>query len=167
MVLYFTYAADVLSGEDLPAAAVPALYVAIGVTGVAGVATGSAAQRWGSRNVAALCLVLVAAASGLLGLFSGSLATTAVLACIFGVGYMAGSAVLAIWTAELVPDHAGAAFTWCLVVGAISSVAAPAAAGMAMTVLAVGQLLLLTAVVSLLSGLALVRYRPQVRSVGR
>lgn len=79
---------------------------------------------------------------------------------------MTGSAVLAIWTAELVPDHAGAAFTGCLVVGAISSVAAPAVAGAAIPVLGLGRLLILTAVASLLSGLALLLHRPTARPVG-
>lgn len=156
VVIYFTYAADVLDRGTLPAAAIPALYVAIGITGVVGLATGAAAQRLGSLKVAALCLVTVAAALALLGLASDSLAATAASACIFGVGYMTGSAVLAVWTAELVPDRAGAAFTGCLVVGAVSSVAVPALAGAVIPGLGLGMLLVLTAAVSLLSGIALI-----------
>ncbi|WP_149546975.1 MFS transporter [Streptomyces marokkonensis] len=154
VVIYFTYAADVLA-RDLPTAAVPALYAAIGVTGGVGVATGSVAQRLGSLRVAALCLVTVAAALALLGLAGGSPAATAASACIFGVGYMTGSAVLAVWTAELVPDRAGAAFTGCLIVGAVGSVAAPVLAGAVIPGLGLGTLLVLTAAVSLLSGVAL------------
>ncbi|MGB3351624.1 MAG: MFS transporter, partial [Mycobacterium sp.] len=85
-----------------------------------------------------------------------SLAATAASACIFGVGYMTGSAVLAVWTAELLPDRAGAAFTGCLVVGAVSSVAAPALAGAVIPGLGLGALLVVTAAVSLLSGMVLV-----------
>jgi predicted MFS family arabinose efflux permease len=155
IVIYFTYAADALQRDDLPAAAVPALYAAIGVTGVVAVTTGAIAQRLGSSRVAALCLMTVAAALALLGLASDSLAATAASACIFGVGYMTGSAVLAVWTAELVPDRAGAAFTGCLVVGAVTSVAAPALAGAIIPGLGLGALLVLTAAVSLLSGVAL------------
>lgn len=155
VVIYFTYAADVLDRGSLPAAAVPALYAAIGVTGVTGVATGTLAQRLGSLRVAALCLVTLAAALTLLGSAGVSLSATAASACIFGVGYMTGSAVLAVWTAELVPERAGAAFTACLVVGALSSVAAPALAGAVIPVLGVEALLVLTAAVSLLSGGAL------------
>lgn len=124
VVVYFTYAADVLDSGTLPAAAVPALYAALGLTGMVGVATGTLAQRLGSVRVAALCLATVGAALVLLGLAGGSVATTAPSAGIFGMGYMTGSAVLAVWTAELVPERAGAAFTACLVVGALSSVAA-------------------------------------------
>lgn len=69
------------------------------------------------------------------------------------------AAVLAVWTAELVPDRAGAAFTACLVVGAVSSVAAPAIAGAVIPGLGLGVLLVLTAAVSLSSGVALWLYR--------
>ncbi|WP_139003389.1 MFS transporter [Arthrobacter crystallopoietes] len=155
VVIYFTYAADVLDGGTLPAAAVPALYAAIGFCGMVGVATGTFAQRMGSSRVAALCLGTVGVALALLGLASDSLTATAASACIFGVGYMTGSAVLAVWTAELVPERAGAAFTACLVTGALSSVAAPALAGAMIPGLGLGPLLILTAAVSLLSGIAL------------
>jgi predicted MFS family arabinose efflux permease len=157
VVIYFTYAADVLA-RGLPAAAVPALYAAIGVTGGVGVATGTVARRLGSLRVAALCLVAVALALALLGLAGDSPAATAASACVFGAGYMTGSAVLAVWTAELVPDRAGTAFTGCLVVGAVSSVAAPALAGAVIPGLGLGTLLVLTAAVSLLSGVALMLY---------
>ena len=157
VIIYFTYAADVLDRGSLPEWAVPALYIAIGLTGVSGVATGAAAQRLGSTRVAASCLVIVAAALALLGLASESLAAVAISACIFGVGYMAGSAVLAVWTAELVPERAGAAFTACLVVGAISSVAAPAVAGAVIPGLGLGTVLVITAAVSLASGVLLMR----------
>lgn len=159
VVIYFTYASDALGRADLPAVAVPALYAAIGITGVVGVATGAAAQRLGSSRVAALCLVIVAVALALLGLAGDSVIATATSACIFGVGYMTGSAVLAVWTAELVPDRAGAAFTACLVVGAVSSVAAPAVAGAVIPGLGLGTVLVLTGAVSLFSGLALLLRR--------
>ncbi|PPB48653.1 MFS transporter [Arthrobacter pityocampae] len=158
-VIYFTYAADILDSGPLLAAAVPALYAAIGLSGMVGIATGAVAQRVGTSRVAALCLVTVGAALALLGLASDSLAAMAVSACIFGVGYMMGSAVLAVWTAELVPDRAGTAFTGCLVVGAFSSVAAPALAGAVIPGLGLGPLLVLTAAVSLLGGMALMPYR--------
>ena len=129
VVIYFTYAADVLSRRDFPAAAIPVLYAGIGLSGAAGVVAGGVAQRVGSLRVAALCLMTVGAALALLGLAGDSLATIVASTCIFGVGYMTGSAVLAVWTAELVPGRAGAGFTGCLVVGAFSSIAAPAIAG--------------------------------------
>ncbi|MDZ7929257.1 MAG: MFS transporter [Rhodococcus sp. (in: high G+C Gram-positive bacteria)] len=160
VVIYFTYAADILDSDALPSATVPALYAAIGAFGMVGLATGTAAKRIGTSRVAALCLVTVGVALALLGSASDSLAATAASACIFGVGYMAGSAVLAVWTAELVPERAGAAFTGCLVVGAVSSVATPALAGAVIPGLGLGPLLVVTAVVSSLGGAILMMYRP-------
>ncbi|MFN3338876.1 MAG: MFS transporter [Dietzia sp.] len=156
VVIYFTYAADVLGGTRLPAIAVPVVYVLIGASGLMALATGGMAGRWGSSRVAAMCLVVVALALALLGLAGDSLAATVISACVFGVGYMTGSAVLAVWTAELVPDRAGAAFTACLVVGAVSSVIAPALAGAVIPALGLGALLLTSAAVSLVSGVGLV-----------
>ena len=159
VVIYFTYAADILDRGALPSAAVPALYAVLGVSGVVAVTTGTFAQRLGSSQVAALCLVTVGAALALLGLASDSLTATVASACIFGVGYMTGSAVLAVWTAEAAPDRAGAAFTGCLVVGAVSSVAAPALAGAVIPGFGLGPLLVMTAAVSVLSGVALLLRR--------
>lgn len=155
VVIYFTYAADVLSRGDFPAAAIPVLYAAIGLSGLVGMAAGGVAQRVGSLRVAALCLLTVGAALALLGMASDSLATIVASTCIFGVGYMTGSAVLAVWTAELVPSRAGVGFTGCLVVGAFSSMAAPAIAGAVIPGLGLGRLLVLVAAVSLLSGVVL------------
>lgn len=167
VVIYFTYAADVLGSGALPAGAVPALYAGIGLCGVVGVATGTFARRMGSSRVAGLSLGAVGVALAMLGLASDSLTATAVSACIFGAGYMTGSAVLAIWTAELVPGRAGEAFTACLIVGALSSVAAPALAGAVIPGLGLGPLLIFAAVASLLSGIALVlRASPQKAAVG-
>ena len=164
VVIYFTYAADVLGSGALPAGAVPALYAAIGLCGLVGVATGTFAQRIGSSRVAGMSLGAVGVALALLGLASDSLTATAVSACIFGVGYMSGSAVLAIWTAELVPERAGEAFTACLIVGALSSVAAPALAGMMIPGLGLGPLLILTALASLLSAITLVLRKSSQRA---
>jgi len=167
VVIYFTYAADVLDGGALPAGAVPAFYAGIGLCGVVGVATGTFVRRMGSSRVAGLCLGAVGVALAMLGLASDSLTAVAVSACIFGAGYMAGSAVLAIWTAELVPERAGEAFTACLIVGALSSVAAPAVAGAMIPGFGLGPLLVVVAVASLLSGIALVlRASPHRAAVG-
>ncbi|WP_418606488.1 hypothetical protein [Georgenia sp. SUBG003] len=65
--------------------------------------------------------------------------------------------------AELMPDSAGAAFTGCLFVGALTAIAAPALAGAVIPGLGLAPLLLLSAAVSLLSGLAMLLHA----SVGR
>jgi predicted MFS family arabinose efflux permease len=168
IVVYFTYAADTLGRSTLQVDAVPLLYAVIGVCGVVAVATGAYAQRLGSHGVGALCLIAVGGALALLGLASDSLAATVVSACIFGIGYMTGSAVLALWTAELVPDRAGAAFTTCLVVGAVISIGTPVVAGAAITAFGLVPVLLTTAALSVLSGIALLLTRtPQSEGAGR
>ena len=164
VIIYFTYAADVLGGTDLPAIAVPVVYVVIGASGLVALTTGALAERWGSARVAAMCLVTVAVASTLLSLAGDSLSATVISAGVFGVGYMTGSAVLAVWTAELVPDRAGAAFTGCLVVGAVSSVIAPTLAGAVIPVLGLGTLLLTSAAVSLVGGVGLILLGGSARS---
>lgn len=158
VIVYFTYAADVLDRGTLPAAAVPALYAVVGCTGVLALFTGAMVKRIGSMRVAASCLVAVGAALAILGLASSSPTATAVSAAIFGVGYMTGSAVLAVWTAEVVPDRAGAAFTTCLVVGAVSSVAAPAIAGAVIPALGLGTLLVGSAAISVAGAAALLTH---------
>lgn len=157
VIIYFTYASDVLDRTDLPELAVPVAYVLIGASGLTALATGAMAQRWGSARVAAMCLVTVAVSLALLGQAGNSLVATVISACVFGVGYMTGSAVLAVWTAELAPDRAGSAFTACLVVGAVSSVIAPALAGAVIPSLGLGALLLTSAAVSGISGVVLLR----------
>lgn len=132
-------------------------YVLIGASGLTALATGAMAQRWGSARVAAMCLVTVAVSLALRGQAGNSLVATVISSCVFGVGYLTGSAVLAVWTAELAPDRAGAAFTACLVVGAVSSVIAPALAGAVIPSLGLGALLLASAAVSGVSGVVLLR----------
>ena len=67
VIIYFTYASDVLDRTDLPELAVPVAYVLIGASGLTALATGAMAQRWGSARVAAMCLVTVAVSLALLG----------------------------------------------------------------------------------------------------
>ncbi|WP_250447048.1 MFS transporter [Actinotalea sp. C106] len=156
VIIYFTYLAEVVEQADLPEIAVPALYGAIGLSGGVALVTGTLAQRLGSGRVAASCLLAVGVALALLGAASSSPVAAALSACVFGAGYMTGSAVLAVWTAEAVPDRAGTAFTACLVVGAVTSIAAPAVAGAVIPGIALESLLVATGAASLLGGVALV-----------
>lgn len=155
VVVYFTYAADVLDTAGAPDGAVTVLYVVIGLSGLVALGTGGLVRRLGSRRVAGASLGAVAVALALLGVAGQSLAATALSAIVFGTGYMVGSAVLAVWTAEAVPDRAGAAFTSCLVLGALTSIAAPAVAGALIPVLGLGPLLLGAATGSLLTAAVL------------
>jgi hypothetical protein len=91
----------------------------------------------------------------LLGIGSSSLVAVLISASVFGVGYMAGSAVLAIWTAQLAPGRATAGFTVALIVGAVTSIAVAVVVGALVGMLGLSALLLTTAATALVVGVVL------------
>ena len=91
----------------------------------------------------------------LLGIASSSLIAVLISALIFGVGYMAGSAVLAIWTAQLAPGRATASFTVALIVGAVTSIAVPVVVGALVGTLGLSALLLTSGAIALVVGVVL------------
>ena len=127
--VYFTYASEAARSGGLAASAAPLLFAVTGAGGLVAVRTGRMARAAGSRLVGVGSIGVVGAALTLLALGRASLLLTLLSALLFGVGFMVGSSVLAIWTAEVVPEHPGEGFTVALVVGAVTSIAAPAAMG--------------------------------------
>jgi hypothetical protein len=113
------------------------------------------ARAVGSPAVGAGSVLVVSGALLLLGLGHTSLPLTLVSALLLGMGYMVGSSLLAIWTAQVVPDRPGDGFTLALVVGAITSIAAPAAMGALIPVLGLATMLVLVAVVAALGAIGL------------
>lgn len=142
--IYFTYVSDAARAGGLGAAAGPILFVGIGISGLLALLTGRAVTRFGSARAAAGCAACLVLALGLLGLASGSSAAVLASALIFGVGYMAGSAVLAVWTAQVAPERATACFTVALIVGAVVSIAVPVLVGTLVGALGLSVLLLVT-----------------------
>lgn len=153
--IYFTYASDAARSGGLGAAAGPVLFVVLGLTGVIALRTGRLVRRFGTSRVAACSVATVGMALALLGVDSGSLPMALSSSVIFGAGYMIGSAILSIWTADAVADRPSAGFTAALVVGAISSIAAPAISGALIPVLGLPAVLLCTAAAAVLSGVVL------------
>lgn len=153
--IYFTYVSDAARAGGLGAAAGPTLFIGIGISGLLALLTGRAVSRVGPAAVAAGCAACLTAALGVLGLGSSSLVAVVVSALVFGVGYMAGSAVLAIWTAQVAPHRATSSFTVALVVGAVVSIAVPVLVGALVGTLGLSALLLATAVLTLSVGLVL------------
>jgi predicted MFS family arabinose efflux permease len=127
--LFFTYAAETLRRGGLPSTAGPALYAVIGVVGLLGLLTGRWSQRIGSRRVAASCLGLLAVALAVLGQAGDTWAAALVAAVVFAPGYMAGAAVIAIWTSSLAPENSTEAMTAVITVGALAAVLGPAVVG--------------------------------------
>lgn len=145
-IVYFSYATEAARSQGLAEEAGPLLFFVLGVTGITGLATGWATSRLGPARLGGWCLLGVAAALLLLALASGSLALTLLSAAVFGPGFMAGSALTAIWTARVAPERAGDAFTVALLAGAVSSVLWPAAVGAAVPAFGLGALLVAVAV---------------------
>jgi hypothetical protein len=82
------------------------------------------------------------------------------------MGFMVGSSLLAIWTAQVVPDRPGDGFTIALVVGAVTSIATPAAMGALIPVFGLPKMLVLVAAVTAVGATALAVV-PRPRQRGR
>jgi predicted MFS family arabinose efflux permease len=153
--IYFTYASDAARAGGVGTAAGPTLFIGIGVSGLSALMTGRAVARFGPATGAAICAACLTVSLVLLGVGSRSLAAVLISALIFGVGYMAGSAVLAIWTAQVAPARATASFTVALVVGAVTSIAVPVVVGALVGTLGLSALLLATGAAALVVGVVL------------
>ena len=153
--IYFTYVSDAARAGGLGAAAGPILFIGIGVSGLSALITGRAVSRFGPATGAASCAACLMVSLVLLGIGSSSLVAVLISALVFGVGYMAGSAVLAIWTAQLAPGRATASFTVALIVGAVTSIAVSVVVGALVGMLGLSALLLTTAATALVVGVVL------------
>lgn len=162
ITIYFTYASEAARSGGLGASAAPLLFALIGVGGLVALRTGRMTRAVGTTAVGVGSVCLVSCALVLLGLGRTSLPLTLFSAILLGMGYMVGSSLLAIWTAQVVPDRPGDGFTVALVVGAVTSIAAPAAMGALIPVFGLPEMLVLVAAVTAVgaTGLA-VRPRPR------
>jgi len=131
IAVYFTFAVDlVVRAGSLPGSAGPALLVAIGVAGIAGGLAGDLVARIGLRRAlwatqSALALALV-----LLPLAPGSGLVVGVSALLFGVGFIALTGVLAIWSARAFPERPDAGLAAMLFLLFVGQLVGPAAAGL-------------------------------------
>jgi predicted MFS family arabinose efflux permease len=143
--VYFTYASDSARSGGLDASAAAVVFVAVGGGGLVALSTGRMTRALGAPLVGTLSVCVVGCSLVLLSLGRTSLVVVLLSALLFGAGYMVGSAVLAVWTAEVVADRPGDGFTAALVVGALSSIAAPAVMGALIPVLGLPTMLVLVA----------------------
>jgi predicted MFS family arabinose efflux permease len=161
ITVYFTYATDAARSGGLASSAVPVLFGLVGVGGLVALSTGRVTRAVGSPVVGGASVCAVAGALILLGLGRSSLTLVLASALLFGVGFMVGSSVLAVWTAEVVPDRPGEGFTSTLVVGAITSIATPAVMGALIPVLGLPTMLVLVAALAA-GGAAIVPVLPRL-----
>ena len=153
--VFFTFASQSLSNGGMPPAARAPVFVAVATTGVLALCTGRLVAVVGSAQLAAICVACQGVAIALLATSSGSLRAIVLSSLVYGVGYMVGGAVLAIWTAEAIAEAPGDAFTAALVVGAVSAIAAPAVIGALTATFGLSALLLAAGAVIGASALAI------------
>lgn len=162
ITIYFTYATEAARSGGLAASAAPLVFALIGLGGLVGLGTGRMTRAVGTLAVGVGSVCVVSGALVLLGLAGASLPLTLSSAALLGAGYMVGSSLLAIWTAEVVPERPGDGFTVALVVGAVTSIAAPAAMGALLPVLGLSTLLVGVAAVAAV-GAVLLAVAPRLR----
>ncbi|HEX6247824.1 MAG TPA: MFS transporter [Nocardioidaceae bacterium] len=154
--IYFTYASKAARSGELTASAAPLLFALIGVGGLVALRTGRMARAVGALAVGVGSLFVVSCALVMLGLGDSSVPLTLVSALLFGTGFMVGSSLLAIWTSQVVPDRPGDGFTVALVVGAVTSIAAPAAMGALIPAFGLTVMLVVTAALSAVGAAGLI-----------
>jgi predicted MFS family arabinose efflux permease len=146
--IYFTYASEAVRSGGLAASAASVLFAVIGVGGLVAVRTGRMSRALGAPLLGVVAVCVVSCALVLLAFGRTSLPLTILSALLFGMGFMVGSSLLAIWTAQAVPERPGDGFTLALVVGAITSIASPAAMGLLIPVTGLPMMLVLVAAVA-------------------
>ena len=137
---YLAFAADrVVAAGGLPGlpeqAAAPVIFVAYGLCGLVGLATGRIEARIGLPALLALIFAAFAASLALVGRAPGSWAAVLASASLHGAGVMMVSATLAFWSLRRFPGLGSIGFTAALVATALGSVVGPAAAGPVLTFL--------------------------------
>jgi len=165
--VYFTYAGEVSRGGGLPATSSSLLFAMLGLGGLVAIGTGRLAYGLGPTWLGISSVTLVSASLVVLALAGSSLTLVLVSAVLSGMGFMVGSSLLAIWTAQVVPDRPGEAFTVALIIGAITSIATPVGMGALIPVVGRTQMLVLVALACASGALVLAAQRPVRRTWAR
>lgn len=124
--VYWTYAVDLIKRAGL---AGPAFWTVVGVSGIAGVATGDLIERAGLRRSLVAGMAALGAAPALLGLSSSSWVAAGVSAVLFGAAFMVMSALLVNWTSAVFPGQPGTGFSATQLFIAAGTIAGPAVTG--------------------------------------
>jgi predicted MFS family arabinose efflux permease len=128
--VYWTYAVDLISSAGgFSSSAGPLFWTAVGIAGIAGVATGDLISRVGLRLSLIASLTALGVATGVLGLNPTSWVVLAVSATLFGMSFMVLSALLVTWTSSVFPEQPGTGFSATQVFLAIGTITGPALMG--------------------------------------
>lgn len=166
ITVYFTYASDAAEEAGLADWAPALVFALIGLGGLVAFWTGRMTAILTPGGVGAASLGVVGVALCGLGLASGAPLVLG-SAVVLGAGFMVGSSVLAIWTAHVEPQRPGTAFTFALVVGAVTSIVTPAVTGALVPSVGLGTVLVLSGGVAVVSGAALAVGLPAGAAVRR
>ncbi|TDE00164.1 YbfB/YjiJ family MFS transporter [Jiangella asiatica] len=104
-------------------------WTAMGTAGTAGIFAGAVFARLGLRRSHVALFGLLAVASTLLGSAPSALAAVGVSAVLYGPSFMAGSALLAVWSYQVFPERPTTGFSATVFFLGIGTIAGPAAAG--------------------------------------
>ncbi len=123
----WVFGRDLVVAAGVGATASTAMWIVLGVAGVAGAFTGDLVARTGPARVWLLGMLLLAAATATFALAPGVLPAVFVAAALFGAVYIGLTAVLLVWGTRTYPDApavgVGAAF---LLIAVGQALAAPA-----------------------------------------
>lgn len=158
--VYWTYAVDLVSqaGGFSPSAG-PLFWTAVGVAGIAGVATGDLISRLGLRLSLVVTLAALGVATAVLGAAPTSWVALGISAALFGSSFMGLSALLVTWTSTVFPDQPGTGFSATQVFLAVGTIAGPALMGIVAGGFGMETAFIITAFLALLT--VLVRPREQ------
>ena len=152
--VYWSFAVDLVSGAAGSAPATgPLLYVALGVFGFSGLATGDAVARFGLRRTLAATLVSLGVAAGLLGVAPGSFPAVAASAVLFGSGVMFMSALLSVWSSDVFRERPSTGFSAALLLFGVGSIAGSAVVGAMADRYGLGGIFLLVAALAISTAL--------------
>ena len=152
--VYWSFAVDLVSGAAGSAPATgPLLYVALGVFGFSGLATGDAVARFGLRRTLATTLVSLGVAAGLLGVAPGSFPAVAASAVLFGSGVMFMSALLSVWSSDVFRERPSTGFSAALLLFGVGSTAGSAVVGATADRYGLGGIFLLVAALAISTAL--------------
>jgi predicted MFS family arabinose efflux permease len=152
--VYWTYAVDLISqAGGFPPSAGPLLWTVVGITGIAGVATGDVISRLGLRLTLVAALTALGVATGLIALAPMSWVALGISAALFGSSFMALSALLVTWTSTVFPDQPGTGFSATQVFLAVGTITGPAIMGVVAGRFGMETAFIVTALLALLTAL--------------
>ena len=169
--IFISFAADRIAQAGgltaLPGGATPALvFIAFGLVGLAGLATGRVKGRVGLVGLIRGLMLVSAVSLALVALAPTIWAAVLVSAALQGVFVMMMSAILAFWSDRLFPDLSSLSFTVALIAVGVGSVLGPVLAGDIATRFGGETMFLCVAAISVITAAALRPHRVRERPGG-